>query len=148
MNTNCICSRNVFFLNQDGKANSGKANTLKRHHDPTQRLLDVEPILPPTVTVASVRCDIMEEIQCKLQAETSHHECSTTKQYVPTSLWQTTIQWVHTTPALAKWFLVTHISPGCDKLCQVMLCVSIVKAPIRVIGTCPSTMVPLLTPLQ
>ncbi|KAK3553379.1 hypothetical protein QTP70_003540 [Hemibagrus guttatus] len=67
---------------------NGKADPLSHRYDPSQRPLDAEPILPPTIIIAPVCRDIMEEIQCELQSVAPPSECPTFKQYVPTRLQQ------------------------------------------------------------
>lgn len=64
--------------------------------DSTNTLLVPEPILPPSVIVALIRWDIMEEIQCALQDEPHSLHCPNNKQYVPQKLMQRVMQWVHT----------------------------------------------------
>lgn len=75
---------------------NSKADALSRMCDSTNTLLVPEPILPPSVIVALIRWDIMEEIQCALQDEPHSLHCPNNKQYVPQKLMQRVMQWVHT----------------------------------------------------
>lgn len=54
------------------------------------------PILPPSVIVALIRWDMMEELQWEQQTEPSPPECPPGRHFVPRSLHQRITQWVHT----------------------------------------------------
>ncbi|KAL0173013.1 hypothetical protein M9458_033324, partial [Cirrhinus mrigala] len=67
-----------------------KADALSRRHDIDQGDQTVVPILPPTVVIAQISWDLMEEIQRAQQDEPPN------RQYVPQALCNRTLQWVHT----------------------------------------------------
>ncbi|KAI2647858.1 Transposon Tf2-9 polyprotein [Labeo rohita] len=78
-----------------GSKNS-KADTLSRQHDPHTDLLPPEPILPPTVILAPISWDIMEEIQRRHEQDPPPPQCPPNKLYVPQDMRQQVLQWVHT----------------------------------------------------
>ncbi|KAL0163510.1 hypothetical protein M9458_039263 [Cirrhinus mrigala] len=65
-----------------GSKNS-KADALSRQHDPHLDLLPPEPILPPTVILAPISWDIMEEIQRRHEQDPPPPQCPPNKHYVP-----------------------------------------------------------------
>ncbi|KAK3559980.1 hypothetical protein QTP86_033681, partial [Hemibagrus guttatus] len=77
-----------------GSKNS-KADTLLLRHKPVHAESDLEPILGPTVIVAPIRWDIMEEIHQAQQGEDPPTECPPGRLYVPASSLRHTIKWVH-----------------------------------------------------
>uniref|UniRef100_A0A9J7ZGW9 Gypsy retrotransposon integrase-like protein 1 n=1 Tax=Cyprinus carpio carpio TaxID=630221 RepID=A0A9J7ZGW9_CYPCA len=81
-----------------GSKNS-KADALSRIHDSANSQMRPETILPPSIIIAPIQWDIMEEIQHAQHEEPSPPECPAGKIYVPTSLRNRIIQWVHTSPA-------------------------------------------------
>ncbi|KAL0154822.1 hypothetical protein M9458_049085 [Cirrhinus mrigala] len=78
-----------------GSKNS-KADALSRQHDPHLDLLPPEPILPPTVILAPISWDIMEEIQRRHEQDPPPPQCPPNKHYVPLDMRQQVLQWVHT----------------------------------------------------
>ncbi|KAL0179864.1 hypothetical protein M9458_025306 [Cirrhinus mrigala] len=78
-----------------GSKNS-KADALSRQHDPHLDLLPPEPILPPTVILAPISWDIMEEIQRRHEQDPPPPQCPPNKHYVPQDMRQQVLQWVHT----------------------------------------------------
>ncbi|KAL0181744.1 hypothetical protein M9458_024150, partial [Cirrhinus mrigala] len=72
-----------------------KADALSRRHDPDQPDRPIVSILPPSVVIAQISWDLMEEIQRGQQNEPSPPECPPNRQYVPQALRQRTLQWVH-----------------------------------------------------
>ncbi|KAI2664083.1 Transposon Tf2-6 polyprotein [Labeo rohita] len=74
---------------------NGKADALSRRHDPPVDHQSPEPILPPTVILAPISWDIMEEIQREQQHDPPPTNCPPTKHYVPQTLRTRVIQWVH-----------------------------------------------------
>ncbi|KAI2645252.1 Transposon Tf2-6 polyprotein [Labeo rohita] len=77
-----------------GSKNS-KADALSRRHDPPLELQPPEPILPPTVILAPISWDIMEEIQREQQHEPPPSACPANKHFVPNNLRNRVMQWVH-----------------------------------------------------
>ncbi len=77
-----------------GSKNS-KADALSRRYDPPTKNLTPEPILPPTVVLAPVTWDIMEELQREQQQDRTPDQCPPNRQYVPHNLHPRIIQWVH-----------------------------------------------------
>ncbi|KAI2646815.1 Transposon Ty3-G Gag-Pol polyprotein [Labeo rohita] len=78
-----------------GSKNS-KADALSRRHDPPMSTLTTEPILLPTAILEPISWDLMEEIQQEQQHEPPPPNCHPGKHYVPQSLHQRVLQWVHT----------------------------------------------------
>ncbi|KAI2649352.1 Transposon Tf2-6 polyprotein [Labeo rohita] len=78
-----------------GSKNS-KADALSRQHDPHMDLLTPEPILPPTVILAPISWDIMEEIQRGHEQDPPPPQCPPNKHYVPQNMRQQVLRWVHT----------------------------------------------------
>ncbi len=78
-----------------GSKNS-KADALSRRYDPPTENLTPEPILPPSVIIAPVTWDLMEELQRQQQYDQTPNNCPPNKQYVPHNLRQRIIHWVHT----------------------------------------------------
>ncbi|KAL0153008.1 hypothetical protein M9458_051687, partial [Cirrhinus mrigala] len=73
-----------------------KADALSRRHDIDQGKQTVVPILPPSVVIAQISWDLMEEIQRAQQEEPTPPECPPNRQYVPQALRLRTLQWIHT----------------------------------------------------
>ncbi|KAL0148225.1 hypothetical protein M9458_056457 [Cirrhinus mrigala] len=78
-----------------GSKNS-KADALSRKHDPPTDYLKPEPILPPTVLLAPVAWDIMEEIQRRHEQDPPPPQCPPNKHHVPQDMRHQVLQWVHT----------------------------------------------------
>ncbi|KAI2646332.1 Transposon Tf2-9 polyprotein [Labeo rohita] len=78
-----------------GSKNS-KADALSRKHDPPMDYLTPEPILPPTVILAPVSWDIMDEIHRRHEQDPPPPQCPPNKHYVPQELRHQVLQWVHT----------------------------------------------------
>lgn len=78
-----------------GSKNS-KADALSRRYDPYTEHLTPEPILPPSVILAPISWDIMEELQREQRREPPPAHCPPNKQYVPQCLRRRIMQWVHT----------------------------------------------------
>ncbi|KAI2662443.1 Transposon Tf2-9 polyprotein [Labeo rohita] len=78
-----------------GSKNS-KADALSRQHDPHLDTHPPEPILPPTVILAPVSWDIMEEIQRRHDQDPPPPQCPPNKHYVPQEMRHQVLQWVHT----------------------------------------------------
>ncbi|KAI2646333.1 Transposon Tf2-9 polyprotein [Labeo rohita] len=78
-----------------GSKNS-KADALSRKHDPPMDYLTPEPILPPTVILAPVLWDIMDEIHRRHEQDPPPPQCPPNKHYVPQELRHQVLQWVHT----------------------------------------------------
>ncbi|KAI2666704.1 Transposon Tf2-6 polyprotein [Labeo rohita] len=78
-----------------GSKNS-KADALSRKHDPPMDYLTPEPILPPTVILAPVSWDIMDEIQGLRQEQDPPPPHCPPNKYVPQELRHQVLQWVHT----------------------------------------------------
>ncbi|KAK3556384.1 hypothetical protein QTP70_008001 [Hemibagrus guttatus] len=78
-----------------GSKNS-KADALSRRHDPPQAESKPNPILPPSIIIAPVTWDLMDEIQREQQSEPTPTGCPPTKHYVPSNLRIRVMQWVHT----------------------------------------------------
>lgn len=70
-----------------GSKNS-KVDALSRRYNPYTDRLTLEPILPPTVIIAPVTWDIMEELQREQQFDPTPNKCPPNKQYVPHNLRQ------------------------------------------------------------
>ncbi|KAL0152240.1 hypothetical protein M9458_051963 [Cirrhinus mrigala] len=77
-----------------GSKNS-KADALSRRHDLPLENQNPEPILPPTVILAPISWDLMEEIQREQQHEPPPANCPPGKHYVPAPLRQRVLKWVH-----------------------------------------------------
>ncbi len=77
-----------------GSKNS-KADALSRRYDSPTKNLTPEPILPPTVVIAPVTWDIMEELQREQQQDPTPDQCPPNRQYVPHNLRPRIMQWVH-----------------------------------------------------
>uniref|UniRef100_A0A8C1V5B8 Gypsy retrotransposon integrase-like protein 1 n=1 Tax=Cyprinus carpio TaxID=7962 RepID=A0A8C1V5B8_CYPCA len=75
---------------------NGKADALSRIYESEETSCCQGPILPPSVILAPIRWDIMEEIQRKQLTEPTPSGCPPNRQYVPGSLRQRIMQWVHT----------------------------------------------------
>ncbi|KAK3562613.1 hypothetical protein QTP86_002339, partial [Hemibagrus guttatus] len=78
-----------------GSKNS-KADALSRRHDHPQTEFKPNPILPPSIIIAPVTWDLMDEIQREQQGEPTPPGCPPTKHYVPSNLQIRVMQWVHT----------------------------------------------------
>ncbi|KAL0199172.1 hypothetical protein M9458_007712, partial [Cirrhinus mrigala] len=78
-----------------GSKNS-KADALSQQHDPPMDLHPPEPILPPTVILAPISWDIMEEIQRRHDQDPPPPQCPPNKHYVPQDMRHQVLQWVHT----------------------------------------------------
>ncbi|KAI2643996.1 Transposon Tf2-6 polyprotein [Labeo rohita] len=78
-----------------GSKNS-KADAFSRKHDPPTDNLKPEPILPPTVILAPIAWDLMEEIQRRKEQDPPPPQCPPNKHYVPQDMRQQVLQWVHT----------------------------------------------------
>ncbi|KAL0153155.1 hypothetical protein M9458_051542, partial [Cirrhinus mrigala] len=78
-----------------GSKNS-KADALSRRHDLPNDSLKPEPILPPTVILAPISWDIMDEIHHEQEQDPPPPQCPPNKHYVPQSLHPRVLQWVHT----------------------------------------------------
>ncbi|KAL0173249.1 hypothetical protein M9458_033560, partial [Cirrhinus mrigala] len=74
---------------------NGKADALSRRHDLPVDHQSSESILPPTVILAPISWDIMEEIQREQQHNPPPTNCPPNKHYVPQALRHRVIQWVH-----------------------------------------------------
>lgn len=57
----------------------------------------------PSIVLAPICWDLMEEVQQAQQSEPPSPECPPSKQYVPTNLCTQLIQWVHTAPSSGHW---------------------------------------------
>lgn len=84
------------FQHHPGTKNS-KADTLSCYHDPVDKVLSPEPIHPPTVIIAPICWDLMEEILRPLP-----QNANPMKQYVPTDVPQRVLQWIHTSRKLKE----------------------------------------------
>ncbi|KAL0150494.1 hypothetical protein M9458_054311 [Cirrhinus mrigala] len=73
-----------------------KADAFSRRHDTNPSEQTDVPILPPSVVVAQISWDLMEEIQRAQQDEPTPPECPANRQYVPQALRHRTLQWIHT----------------------------------------------------
>lgn len=89
---------NFSFTYRPGSKNS-KADALSRIHDSVDSQMRPETILPPSIIIAPIQWDIMEEIQHVLHEEPSPPECPAGKIYAPSSLRNRIIQWAHTSLA-------------------------------------------------
>ncbi|KAK3534513.1 hypothetical protein QTP86_016589 [Hemibagrus guttatus] len=78
-----------------GSKNS-KADALSRRHDHPQAEFKPDPILPPSIIIAPVTWDLMEEIPKEQQGEPTPPGCPPTKHYVLSNLRIRVMQWVHT----------------------------------------------------
>ncbi|KAK3574387.1 hypothetical protein QTP86_006576 [Hemibagrus guttatus] len=97
-----------------GSKNS-KADALPRRHDPPQAASKPEPILPPSIIIAPVTWDLMDEIQREQQSEPTPPGCPPTKHYVPSNLRIRVLQWVHTSlcsghPGISRTLRLTQNS--------------------------------------
>ncbi|KAK3517208.1 hypothetical protein QTP70_001074 [Hemibagrus guttatus] len=68
-----------------GSKNS-KADALSRRHDHPQTEFKPESILPPSIIIAPVAWDLMDEIQREQQSEPTPPGCPPKKHYVPSNL--------------------------------------------------------------
>ncbi|KAI2647139.1 Transposon Tf2-6 polyprotein [Labeo rohita] len=75
-----------------GSKNS-KADALSRKHDPPMDYLTPEPIPPPTVILAPVSWDIMDEIHRRQEQDPPPPQCPPNKHYVPQELRHQVLQW-------------------------------------------------------
>ncbi|KAK3542589.1 hypothetical protein QTP86_031286, partial [Hemibagrus guttatus] len=79
-----------------GSKNS-KADALSRRHDHPQTEFKPDPILPPSIIIAPVTWDLMDEIQREQQGKPKAPPgCPPTKHYIPSNLRIRVMQWVHT----------------------------------------------------
>ncbi|KAK3554058.1 hypothetical protein QTP70_019176 [Hemibagrus guttatus] len=78
-----------------GSKNS-KAAALSRRHDHPQTDVKPESILPPSIIIASVTWDLMDEIQREQQSEPTPPGCPPHKHYVPSNLRIRVMHWAHT----------------------------------------------------
>ncbi|KAK3553547.1 hypothetical protein QTP70_004572 [Hemibagrus guttatus] len=97
-----------------GSKNS-KADTLSRRHDHPQTEFKPDPILPPSIIIAPVTWDLMDEIQREKQGEPTPPGCPPTKHYVPSNLRIRVMQWVHTSlcsghPGISRTLRLTQNS--------------------------------------
>lgn len=95
---------------------NGKADALSRRHDLSQHEYVPVSILPPSVIIAPVTWDLMEEIQREQQVEPTPPQCPRNKQYVPQSLRVRVMQWVHT--SLSADTLVSQVLFIYSKTCS------------------------------
>ncbi|KAK3543934.1 hypothetical protein QTP70_031846 [Hemibagrus guttatus] len=94
-----------------GSKNS-KADALSRRHDHPQTEFKPESILPPSVIIAPVTWDLMEEIQREQQSEPTPPGCPPKKHYVPSNLRIRVMQWVHTSLCSGHSGFVTDLPPS------------------------------------
>ncbi|KAK3534931.1 hypothetical protein QTP70_002016 [Hemibagrus guttatus] len=94
-----------------GSKNS-KADALSRRHDPPQAESKPDPILPPSIIIAPVTWDLMDEIQREQQSEPTPPGCPPTKHYVPSNLRIRVLQWVHTSLCSGHPDFVTDLPPS------------------------------------
>ncbi|KAK3572131.1 hypothetical protein QTP86_022209 [Hemibagrus guttatus] len=94
-----------------GSKNS-KADALSRRHDPPQAESKPDPILPPSIIIAPVTWDLMDEIQREQQSEPTPPGCPPTKHYVPSNLRIQVMQWVHTSLCSGHPDFVTDLPPS------------------------------------
>ncbi|KAK3535399.1 hypothetical protein QTP70_012828 [Hemibagrus guttatus] len=78
-----------------GSKNS-KADALSRRHDHPQTEFKPKSILPPSIIIAPVTWDLMDEIQREQQREPTPPGCPPNKHSVPSNLRIRVMQWVHT----------------------------------------------------
>ncbi|KAK3571296.1 hypothetical protein QTP86_005932 [Hemibagrus guttatus] len=78
-----------------GSKNS-KTDALSRRQDHPQTEFKPESILPPSIIIAPVTWDLMDEIQREQQSEPTPPGCPPNKHYVPLNLQVRVMQWVHT----------------------------------------------------
>lgn len=108
---------------------NGKADALSRQYDLPTESLTPECILPPSVVIAPVTWDIMEEIQREQLQEPAPDNCPPNKQYVPQNLRHSNAMGPHfcqlwpsryiTHSSLTeKLILVALDDQGCHYLCQ------------------------------
>lgn len=105
-----------------GSKNS-KADALSRRHDHPLTDHQPESILPPSIIIAPVTWDLMDEIQREQSNEPAPQGCPTNKQYVPSRLRLRVMQWVHTSlcsghPGISRTLHLTQNSfwwPGMVK---------------------------------
>ncbi len=76
-------SRFQFTVTYRPGSKNSKADALSRRHDPPFQEHSPEPILPPSVIIAPVNWDIMEEIQRTTQQDPPPARCPPNKQYSP-----------------------------------------------------------------
>lgn len=72
-----------------------KSDTLSRQYSLSTDNVHPEPILPPSIVLAPVIWDIMDEIQKEQLSEPAPSNCPPGKQYVPQILCLRVMQWVH-----------------------------------------------------
>lgn len=75
--------------------NKGKADTISHRHDSITQNITYELILLPSIVIALIQWDIMEEIQCAQAAEAPPLKCPPTKLYIPVYLHRRIIQEIH-----------------------------------------------------
>ncbi|KAK3513165.1 hypothetical protein QTP70_009680 [Hemibagrus guttatus] len=78
-----------------GSKNS-KADALSRRHDHPQTDVKPESILPPSIIIAPITWDLMDEIQREQQSEHTPPGCPPHKHYVPSNLRIRVMHWIHT----------------------------------------------------
>ncbi|KAL0173711.1 hypothetical protein M9458_029679 [Cirrhinus mrigala] len=79
-------SRFHFTVTYRPGSKNSKADALSRRYDPPKPEYTVEPIINPSLIVAPINWDIMEEIQQSVIHEPAPEDCPPTKQYVPQDL--------------------------------------------------------------
>ncbi|CAM4735482.1 unnamed protein product [Leuciscus chuanchicus] len=89
-------SRFQFTVTYRPGCKNSKADALSRRYDPPSEYNSPEPILPPSIIIAPVTWDLMEEIQLAHQQEPPPINNPHNKLYVPQTLRQRVMQWVHT----------------------------------------------------
>ncbi|KAK3548058.1 hypothetical protein QTP70_004282 [Hemibagrus guttatus] len=94
-----------------GSKNS-KADALSRRHDHPQTEFKPDPILPPSIIIAPVTWDLMDEIQREQQGEPTSPGCPPTKHYVPSNLRIRVMQWVHISLCSGHPDFVTDLPPS------------------------------------
>ncbi|KAK3511603.1 hypothetical protein QTP70_011262 [Hemibagrus guttatus] len=97
-----------------GSKNS-KADALSRRCDHPQTEFKPDPILPPSIIIAPVTWDLMDEIQREQQGEPTPPGCPPTKHNVPSNLRIRVMQWVHTSlcsghPGISRTLRLTQNS--------------------------------------
>ena len=144
-----------------GSKNS-KADALSRRHDHPLTDHQPESILPPSIIIAPVTWDLMDELQREQRNEPAPQGCPANKQYVPSRLRLRVMQWVHTTlcsghPGISRTLHLTQNSfwwPAMvkDVTNYVMFCVCTVKNPQRTsiwsVTTIAHTSETLVTPIS
>lgn len=76
-----------------------KADALSHMHETLEPPACSDPILPPSVLIAPVQWDIMEEIEQAQSTEAPRPTCPTSKAYVPSDLWHRVMQMIHSGPS-------------------------------------------------